>query len=523
MGELLVGVDVGTGSARAGVFSAAGAMLGRGEHAIAMRRPSARVAEHDSEDIWRVACAAVRAALTASGARATDVAAIGFDATCSLVIRDRRGAPLAVSTEAGANWDTMVWLDHRAMAEAAACTATADAVLGNFGGVMSPEMEIPKLMWLKAHNPASWSALGYAFDLVDFLTWRATGSLERSQSTLASKWSWGTGGKDGWPRNFLARVGLEDLTDRAALPEEARPPGQDLGPLLPEAAAALGLTPEARVAAGLIDAHAGALGVLGKRAGDAAPALCLMAGTSSSVLALSREPRPVRGVWGPYRGALLPGLGLLEAGQSATGALLDHVIRGHAAGGEPTPERHAAIAARVGELASGGADPAPDLHVLPDFHGNRSPLAEPAALGVISGLTLESDFDSLCRLYWRTAVALALGLRQNLEALEGQGFATDRLLLGGGHARNGLLLSLYAEVTGATIVVPNTDAPLLGAAMLAANAAGQHRDLIAAAAAMDQGGSDMRVDVAPQRRAARERDYRIFLEMQRQRRIIAGM
>ena len=76
------------------------------------------------------------------------------------------------------------------------------------------------------------------------------------------------------------------------------------------------------------------------------------------------------------------------------------------------------IAARVAELrAAEGDDLAARLHVLPDFHGNRSPLADPHAVGVVSGLTLDASFDSLCKLYWRTAVGIALGVRHVLEAL----------------------------------------------------------------------------------------------------------
>jgi len=522
MGELLVGVDVGTGSARAGVFSPGGALLGRAELPIDMRRRSPREAEHDSEQIWRAVGGAVRGALAAADARGSDVVGIGFDATCSLVLRGRDGEPLPVTPDGDARWDTMVWLDHRAMAEAEECTATGDAVLNSLGGVMSPEMQVPKLMWLKRRLPGSWEKMGAAVDLVDFLTFRATGSTARSQSSLACKWLWNGDGQGGWPGAFLRQVGLGDLVERAGLPPAPVPPGSDLGPLAPAAAEALGLTTATRVAAGAIDAHAGLLGVLG--AGAAAPAktLCLIAGTSNSVLALAPDPRPGKGIWGPYGGAVLPGLWLLEAGQSATGALLDHVVRFHAAGGEPTAERHKAVATRIARLrAAEGESFASDLHVLPDFHGNRSPLAEPAALGVISGLALETDFDSLCRLYWRTALAVALGTRQNLEALAQLGFPTDRLLLGGGHTRNPVLLELYADVTGATLVVPNApDAMLLGSAMLAGTAAGRHDSLVEAVAALDQGGVERHPSVP---RSHYDRDYRILLEMQRQRRVLATM
>jgi FGGY-family pentulose kinase len=390
---------------------------------------------------------------------------------------------------------------------------------------MSPEMQVPKLMWLKRHLPAAWEKLGAAYDLVDYLTSRATGSTARSQSSLACKWLWNADGSGGWPTDFLRDIGLADLVTRAGLPASPVPPGTDLGPLTPAAALSLGLTTQTRVAAGVVDAHAGFIAMLGaglRDPGALDQSLCLIAGTSNSVLALAPEPRPARGIWGPYAGAILPGLFLLEAGQSATGALLDHLIRWHAAGGVPTPARHAAIAARIAALRAAEGDGfAGDLHVLPDFHGNRSPLAAPAALGVISGLGLDTDFDSLCRLYWRTALALALGMRQNLEALGRLGFSARRLIFGGGHTRNALLRELYADATGAILVMPKApDVMLLGAAMLAAVAAGWHDSLPEAMAALDQGGVEYR-PAAPAGRY--DRDYRILLEMQRQRQVLAEM
>ena len=148
-GPLVCAVDVGTGSARAGILTREGRLLGRGEHPILMNRPAPDHAEHDSEDIWQAVCRAVRAALAASGAAAKDVAGIGFDATCSLVARDQDFRQVSLSAGKEARWDTIVWLDHRAIREADDCTATGHTVLEHVGGVMSPEMQVPKLMWVK--------------------------------------------------------------------------------------------------------------------------------------------------------------------------------------------------------------------------------------------------------------------------------------------------------------------------------------------------------------------------------------
>jgi FGGY-family pentulose kinase len=392
--------------------------------------------------------------------------------------------------------------------------------------VMSPEMASPKLMWLKRHLPESWNKAGTIFDLTDYLTSRASGSLERSQCTLTCKWTYLAHEAPGWQRDFFANVGLNDIFERASLPETASPVGADLGPLTPEAAAELGLTENCRVAIGVIDAYAGALGVLGGFAGEPEELnrhLALIAGTSSCVMAMSPTERPFAGGWGPYYGAGLPGCWIAEGGQSATGALLDHIIRLHGAGGEPTAERHRAIAERIMALRSDeGLELAGRLHVLPDFHGNRSPLSDPHALGVISGLPLDASFDSLCRLYWRTAVGIALGVRHILDTLNAGGFVIDTLQVTGGHTKNPLLMELYADAVGCTVVEPLADeAVLTGTAAIAATGAGLYPDLASACAGMRQRGRERRPDTSAKARF--DRDYRIFLEMHRQRQALDEM
>jgi FGGY-family pentulose kinase len=522
--RLLMAVDVGTGSARAGVFDGRGRMLARADHPIAMARPEAHHAEQDSADIWAAVGVAARAAREAAGAQAEDVVGLGFDATCSLVALGRDDRPASVSTTGDDRWNVIVWLDHRAVAEAEECTASGHRVLDSVGGVMSPEMEIPKLMWLKRHLPQQWARYGRILDLADFLTWRACGANARSACTLACKWTWLGHERPGWQADFLAAMGLGDLLERAALPADASPIGAALGTLTPGAAADLGLSTGCTVGCGLIDAHAGALGVLGGVLGDGAAALDrhlgLIAGTSTCHMALSAEPRLVPGVWGPYLGVVAPGWWLNEGGQSASGALLDHILHWHAEGRALGKGAHARVLERIAQLrAAEGGDFARRLHVLPDFHGNRSPLADPHAVGVISGLTLDASPDSLARLYFRTALAIALGTRHILDALNGQGYAIDHLHVTGGHTRNPLLMELYADATGCTVQTPREeDAVLLGSAMVAAAAAGLHPDLPGAAAAMTAPGSTITPD--PGRAEGYRRDYQVFLAMHDQRRAL---
>jgi FGGY-family pentulose kinase len=514
-------VDVGTGSARAGVFDEAGRLLGRAERPILMQRPRADHAEHDSEDIWQAVGAAAKAARAEARLAADAIIGISFDATCSLVALGADDRPLSVSTTGEDRWNTIVWMDHRALAEAEECTASGHGVLASVGGVMSPEMQIPKLMWLKRHLPGQWPRYGRLLDLADFLTFRASGSNQRSCCTLACKWTYLAHEQPGWQADFLDSMGVGDLLERASLPARAAAIGAPQGGLTAAAAADLGLTTACTVGAGLIDAHAGTLAALGQHLGAGAAALDrhlgLIAGTSTCHMALSERPRAVPGVWGPYLGAVAPNLWLNEGGQSATGALLDHILAWHAEGRALGDDRHGRVLARIQELRQAeGAAFARRLHVLPDFHGNRSPLADPHAVGVITGLTLDSSFDSLARLYYRTAVAIALGTRHILDALNDKGYAIDHLHVAGGHTRNPLLMELYADATGCRVVTSaEDDVVLQGTAIVAAAAAGLHPDLGAAAAAMSATGEIVEPDAG--RRPGLDRDYQIFLAMHRQR------
>jgi FGGY-family pentulose kinase len=519
MRDYLVAVDVGTGSARAGVFDRYGRLLAKAKHPILMFRPKENHAEHDSENIWSAACASVKEAVAEAGIAASDVAAIGFDATCSLVARDVEGRQLSVSTTGKDSQDTILWLDHRAIREADFLSSTGHRVLDFSGGSLSPEMEIPKLMWLKKHLPQSWAKAGYFFDLADYLTWKATGSARRSRCTLTAKWNYLPHEKPGWNAAYLGLAGLDDLLEKGGLTEETVGPGSSMGRLTPTAAQQLGLDVDVEVAPGLIDAYAGAFGVLGAASGGPRleTSVALIGGTSSCIVAFAGQAKSGRSLWGPYFEAVLPEHWVVEGGQSATGALLDHMVRMHASGGEPTTELHGRIIDRVGEMrAAEGPDLAPEINILPDFHGNRSPLADPHATGVISGLTLDTSFDGLCRLYWRACVSVALGIRHILETMNGYGYRFETLHVTGGHVHNPLLIELYADVTGCKVIVPETrDAVLLGTAMTAAVAGGVHSSLPAAGRAMDGGGTERVAD--PARAKQYDRDYRRFLAMVRHR------
>ena len=356
MREAYIGVDVGTGSARAGVFDETGRLLASARRAIAIWREPGAIVEQSSADAWRAVTEAVRETVEASGLSRDAFAGMGFAATCSLVALDRALRPLSVSLSGAPERDIMVWMDHRAAADAERITAGGHEVLRYLGGAMSPEMQTPKLAWLARMAPETFLKTAHFLGLTDFLAFRATGSLQRSLCSVTCKFGYLAHEKR-WPGEFFESIGLGALCEGgfARLGAEILPPGTPLRRgLTGEAAAAMGLNARTPVGAGLIDAHAGALGTLGARfAGrpaDPRRRLALILGTSSSCMALSDEPHFIDGVWGPHFSALTSGQWLMDGGQSAFGATIDHLMRLHPVGGELSASR--VRSARTGDRRS---------------------------------------------------------------------------------------------------------------------------------------------------------------------------
>lgn len=554
-GGLVIGVDVGTGSVRAGVFDLRGRRVGMGVRPIRIWRPRADFVEQSSDDIWQACRGAVRAAVREAGAKPERVRGMAFAATCSLVGVDKRGRPVTVSPSGRDEQNVVVWMDHRAVGEAERINATRHGALRYVGGVISPEMEPPKLMWLRKHLPRAWARVkegGKYFDLADFMAWRATGEDVRSLCTTVCKWLYrGHGGpgnvSGGWDDGFWKRIGLGELVrdGHARIGRAVRPMGEPIGGGLNESSAReFGLMPGTAVGVGIIDAHAGGLAMIGAKldgrgldARTCRRRLALIGGTSSCHMAVSERPAFVPGVWGPYFSSMVPGMWLNEGGQSATGALIDHVIGSSELAPALSREAgrrgvsvHAILNERLERLSQERRVPVSRLterfHVLGDHHGNRSPRADPNARGMVSGLSLNRTVDELAVAYLATIQAVAYGTRHVIEAMNGacgSRYAIDTIFACGGGTKNPMFVKQHADVTGCEVILPREpDAVLLGAAMLGAVAAGAFANCVGAMSGMSGIGGRVR----PARGAEAEyhlAKYRVYRRMYDDQRAYAAM
>jgi D-ribulokinase len=269
----------------------------------------------------------------------------------------------------------------------------------------------------------------------------------------------------------------------------------------------MGLRAGTAVATGVIDAHAGGIGTVGVD-GDPFASLAYVFGTSSCTMTSTREPVFVPGVWGPYFSAMVPDTWLNEGGQSVAGAAIDQLLAMHPgapdariqaqASGQSLPGLLAELAARHGASLSEAVRLAEGLHVVPEFLGNRAPLADPHARAVIAGLGLENDIASLVALYIAGICGVAYGLRQIISAQTVAGAPIERIMISGGAGRLDLVRQLLADATGKPVFAIDAEEPvLLGAAMLGSVAAGAFGNVRAAMAGMSKIGSGYTPCVGP--------------------------
>mmetsp|Transcript_15697 Transcript_15697/g.31916 ORF Transcript_15697/g.31916 Transcript_15697/m.31916 type:complete len:667 (-) Transcript_15697:603-2603(-) len=365
-----MGADCGSGSVRVGICDSEGHLLSSKVEAIETNNPRVDFYEQSSEEIWRKLCKASKAALAELKDVTPDkIKGIGFDATCSLVVLDKKDKPISVSMELppteeemlqkrfqeeekrkksgeeGTTWNIIMWRDHRAYKETEEINSLDHEVLKYIGGQVSIEMESPKLLWLKRNKPHVWRRSGRFMDLTDYLAFRATGCDVRSKCTTGCKWTYlphkANDGDScaGWSADFFAKIGLDELVDEGyeRIGNTVHDIGSSIGQgLTKEAAEELGLVEGTPVGVGLIDAHAGALGMLGAETeeflGKQIPLerrMALISGTSTCHIMLSKNAYFVPGVWGPFRDAVIGGYWVLEPGQSATGALMEFVVKSH--------------------------------------------------------------------------------------------------------------------------------------------------------------------------------------------------
>lgn len=215
-----IGIDVGTGSARACIIDASGDIKALATQNIKLWQPASGYYEQSTTDIWQAICTCVRKIIADSAVDTSAIRGIGFDATCSLaVFTHDTDEPMPVTgpdfSNDGNDRNVILWLDHRPLAETEKINATNHNLLRYVGGTMNIEMEMPKVLWLKNNMPPELFNRCKFYDLADALTHIATGNETRSYCSAVCKQGFVPVGVDGsvkgWQDDFYHSIGLGEL------------------------------------------------------------------------------------------------------------------------------------------------------------------------------------------------------------------------------------------------------------------------------------------------------------------------
>lgn len=496
----IIAVDVGTASVRLAIVSFQGSdaqevnIVASHKEDVPYWQDGCKF-EQCSTQIWKAICDSSIKCIEKSKIRPDSIKGIAFSATCSLVIQ------CDDAKDKNKN-DIIMWADHRAVAQAQKITDSYSNVLKQFGGVCSPEFSLSKLVWLNENDQERiHSALGF-FELPDWLVYRSinenfidtNNSIPRSSCCVVCKWGYNS--DDNHHCDIIASL---DSSITTRIGNTVMGPGTISGFMSKKVAEELGIindkfkedkenfmslsSTNIVVATSLIDAHSGMLAMLSvplneycvdiEHCQDIESTFCSLAGTSSCHMLLSKNSNYTRGIWGPYKDVILEGYYLLEAGQSMTGKLVEISLERHEEGKKrlSNGETIIDIINDLNEMIEKKTNYTYEdrLHILPTYHGNRSPLANPRLKGAIYGLSADKE-ATLLDYYIATIESLVYELKLIVETLETK---LNTILVSGGLMKNSFYMQSLADILNCKVVImslEDVDFMVMGSALVARHA-----------------------------------------------------
>ncbi len=424
-GPVLLGLDVGTYSSKGVLTTLNGQIIAQHVVAHEISLPGPGQVEQDADAVWWAdAQSLIRTLLqTVDPTQVMGVACSAIGPT--LLPLDRHGRPLrpgilyGIDSRAGAQIEA---LNHE-LGENQLFTHSQMALTSQAIG--------PKIRWLREQEPEVWAQTRTLTTASSYLVYRLTGRHVIDHHTGAHFMPLYDPGTRLWSETFrpaiLADRGLDLLPELAWSDERA-------GEVTPEASELTGLRPGTPVAVGTVDALAEAISVGATQAGD----LMVMYGSTTFFVLVQSSPTPDPRVWAV--GGAFAGQVNLAAGMGTTGSLT-RWMADEFARDLPTEQAYGALFAEAAQIPPG----AEGLLMLPYFSGERTPINDPQARGVIAGLTLAHTRGHLFR---AALEGVGFGIRHNLEAFRALGADIRRVIAVGGGTKGQVWLQIVSDVTG---------------------------------------------------------------------------
>ena len=488
----LAGLDIGTTGCKAAIFDEVGTLLASASREYAVDIPHPTWAEQDAENVWRLAQDALGEAIAAAGTR--EIVAIGLSVQGEAVMPvDARGRALRPAI---LGMDTRVGRQNEWLRQ----TFGGEHLFARTGMPIHPVNTLPKLLWLKKHEPDIWDGATQFLLYEDFLIHRMTGEAVISRC-LASRTQLFDIPENRWSAEILRALELNESRLAKVVPS-----GFAAGPMDAGLAQSLGLRKAPLVVTGGHDQACGALGV-----GLTRPGLAMVStGTAEVVEVALPEPALNETL---YNGNIsvyahvVPGLYLAMA-LNHSGGLLLRWFRDTVCQEELRQAQERGVDAYNLILADASPDPT-DLLLLPHFGGSGTPMVDTASKGAILGLTFSTSKTELAK---AVLEGLTYELRINLDLLREGGVDIRELRAIGGGARSDLWLQLKADITATPVVRPRvTEAACWGAALLAGVGAGVYAS--AAQASEEMLNLEQRFEPDSERQAQYEERFALHREV----------
>ncbi len=453
--RLLLGIDIGTSSSKGVLVSLDGRLVA--EHSIphGFDIPQPGWAEQDADAVWwHDFCQISRGLIAQAGIDPARIAGVASSAIGPTMLPlDENGRPLRPSILYG--------IDTRAGQEIDDLTAELgeDEIFARTGHALSAQSVGPKVQWYRRHQPDLYARTSKIVTASTYLVFRLTGRYVVDNYVAPYFTPFFDVHQMAWHKAWVERIcPLEWLPETLWSAEQA-------GVVTEEASRETGIPAGTPVAVGTADALSEAVAAGATKTGD----LMVMYGTTMFLIQTTAHYRPHRDLWASVH--LLPGKAILAAGMSTSGALLTW-FRDELAHEER--QRAAQTGVNAFELLSRNAAVIPagsaNLITLPYFSGERTPINDLHAKGLIFGLNLS---HSRAHLYRSCLEGIGYGLRHNIEAMGEADATPKRLVAIGGGVQDPLWLQICSDVTGLPQDVPSqTIGAAYGDAYLAGMAAG---------------------------------------------------
>lgn len=462
----VLGIDLGTGGARVGIFDLRGNPIIFCSEKISLYTPASGRAEQDPNEWWEAICKASKKAISTSKIDPSNIKGLSLDTTCCTVLLS--GDDMIPFQKA------IMWMDVRASDQAKRIYQSGhNALKYNGYGMVSAEWLPAKALWIKENEPELWSKATRVYECIDWLIYKLTGKYTASLNCASARWYYNIE-EGGYPIDFYETIGLGDLVQK--LPSRVLPMGEFVGGLTRQAADALGLKESTPVGEGGADAFVGVIGLNAIQPGK----LALI--TGSSHLQIAQVPTAIhsRGIWGSYPDCIVNGLQMVEGGQASTGSIIEWFVNNFC---KATEERAAKQGKSVYDLLNEEAGKLPigadGLIALDFFQGNRTPYVDSDVRGMFYGLSLN---HTAAHMYRAIIESICYGTEAVIEVFRKAEFDIGEMIISGGAVKSRFWMQVHADVSNVPITVPKiTEGPCLGSAILGAVVGGVYPDIQTAA------------------------------------------